>query len=168
VALRTVWFGGVMGLLDEAIREHLELKRRSGADPGAVAREEREVLAPVFPDEHAGPNGDGADPVEDATAELASPGFMADDGHSGENEALSPLSSVGQDTAELDMQAVMEEDARAPDAGVSVGAPGDEAAQSGYAGEMPSEDSLEWEVPSEQDGGSLPVDPPGQGRLSLD
>ena len=40
-----------MGLLDDAIREHLELKRRRGADPGMVAREERDALAPVFPDE---------------------------------------------------------------------------------------------------------------------
>jgi len=28
-----------MGDLDEAIREHLELKRRRGADPAEVARE---------------------------------------------------------------------------------------------------------------------------------
>src|SRR5437588_9844800 len=35
-----------MGLLDEAIREHLELKRRRGADPAAVARAEREALGP--------------------------------------------------------------------------------------------------------------------------
>ena len=33
-----------MGLLDDAIREHLELKRRAGADADAVAREEREAL----------------------------------------------------------------------------------------------------------------------------
>jgi len=36
-----------MGLLDDAIREHLELKRRRGADPGEVAREEAEALGPV-------------------------------------------------------------------------------------------------------------------------
>jgi hypothetical protein len=36
-----------MGLLDEAIREHLELKRRAGADAGEVARQEREALGPV-------------------------------------------------------------------------------------------------------------------------
>jgi len=36
-----------MGDLDEAIREHLELKRRRGADPAEVAREEQEALAPV-------------------------------------------------------------------------------------------------------------------------
>jgi hypothetical protein len=33
-----------MGLLDDAIREHLELKRQHGADPDEVARQEREVL----------------------------------------------------------------------------------------------------------------------------
>ena len=36
-----------MGDLDDAIRDHLELKRRRGADPAEVAREEQEALAPV-------------------------------------------------------------------------------------------------------------------------
>ncbi len=36
-----------MGLLDEAIREHLELKRRRGADPAEIARQEQEALGPV-------------------------------------------------------------------------------------------------------------------------
>jgi hypothetical protein len=36
-----------MGLLDEAIREHLDLKRRRGADPNEVERLEREALGPV-------------------------------------------------------------------------------------------------------------------------
>jgi hypothetical protein len=36
-----------MGLLDDAIREHLDLKRRRGADPGEIAREEAEALGPV-------------------------------------------------------------------------------------------------------------------------
>ncbi len=137
---RAVWFAGVMGLLDEAIREHLELKRRSGADPGAVAREEREALAPVFPDEHTGPNGDGADPVDDATAELGSPDLIAGESDAGENDGLAALTSIGQDTAELDMQAVMEEDA----------------------------DALEWEVPGERAGEPASGDVPGQERLSLD
>ncbi|MBO9532730.1 MAG: hypothetical protein J7513_07140 [Solirubrobacteraceae bacterium] len=33
-----------MGLLDDAIREHLELKRRRGADGAEVSRQEREIL----------------------------------------------------------------------------------------------------------------------------
>jgi hypothetical protein len=36
-----------MGLLDEAIRQHLDLKRRHGADPAEVERAEREALGPV-------------------------------------------------------------------------------------------------------------------------
>jgi hypothetical protein len=36
-----------MGLLDDAIREHLDLKRRRGADPTEVERDEREALGPV-------------------------------------------------------------------------------------------------------------------------
>ena len=36
-----------MGLLDDAIREHLDLKRRHGADPAELERAEREALGPV-------------------------------------------------------------------------------------------------------------------------
>ena len=36
-----------MGLLDDAIREHLELKRRRGADAGDISRQESEALGPV-------------------------------------------------------------------------------------------------------------------------
>jgi hypothetical protein len=36
-----------MGLLDEAIREHLDLRRRRGADPTEIERAEREALGPV-------------------------------------------------------------------------------------------------------------------------
>jgi hypothetical protein len=36
-----------MGLLDDAIRDHLDLKRRRGSDPTEIARMEREALGPV-------------------------------------------------------------------------------------------------------------------------
>ena len=36
-----------MGILDDAIREHLDLKRRRGADPADIERAEREALGPV-------------------------------------------------------------------------------------------------------------------------
>ena len=36
-----------MGFLDDAIREHLDLKRRRGADPSEVELAEREALGPV-------------------------------------------------------------------------------------------------------------------------
>ncbi|MEA2160790.1 MAG: hypothetical protein QOD66_3170 [Solirubrobacteraceae bacterium] len=50
-----------MGLLDDAIREHLDLKRRRGADPTEVERAEREALGPVRrgpePESAEGPDG---------------------------------------------------------------------------------------------------------------
>jgi hypothetical protein len=46
-----------MGLLDDAIREHLDLKRRHGADPSEVERQEQEALGPARR-EAAPPAGD--------------------------------------------------------------------------------------------------------------
>jgi hypothetical protein len=53
-----------MGLLDDAIREHLDLKRRRGADPTEIERAEREALGPV----RRGPEltGEDAAPAEPA------------------------------------------------------------------------------------------------------
>src|SRR5690349_11132777 len=50
-----------MGLLDDAIREHLELKRRHGADPDEVSRQEREALGAPVRGEFAKPAEAGAD-----------------------------------------------------------------------------------------------------------
>jgi hypothetical protein len=43
-----------MGLLDDAIREHLELKRKRGADAEEVTRLEQEALGPPLRGEFAG------------------------------------------------------------------------------------------------------------------
>jgi hypothetical protein len=49
-----------MGLLDDAIREHLELKRRHGADPDEVSRQEREALGAPVRGEFAKREGEAA------------------------------------------------------------------------------------------------------------
>jgi hypothetical protein len=55
-----------MGLLDDAIREHLELKRRRGADPAEIERAEREALGPVRRRyEEAGGADAGDEPIGD-------------------------------------------------------------------------------------------------------
>lgn len=126
-----------MGLLDEAIREHLELKRRRGADPSEVAREEREALEPVLEqepqiddEEFTAPHGDE---LAEAFGEPALEPHL--DGHapaSGEapHEPLAEaphaqphpdIAFAGQETAELDMQAVLDEDADAADAAAPEG-----------------------------------------------
>ncbi|MCW3040868.1 MAG: hypothetical protein JWM31_2773 [Solirubrobacterales bacterium] len=66
-----------MGLLDDAIREHLELKRQHGADATEVARQEHEALGPVVRGELAISGPPAGDPP--AFAELAKPEVLADD-----------------------------------------------------------------------------------------
>ncbi|MEA2201308.1 MAG: hypothetical protein QOI89_1904 [Solirubrobacteraceae bacterium] len=130
-----------MGLLDDAIREHLELKRRRGADAGEVAREQRDALEPVFPGQRSGAErdsaggpqpdaADAADAVDDAalTAEEPSAG-SSPDASEDEPEASIGASTVAQETVELDMQSVLDEDQHAPET------------------PLPLQDSMEWEVP---------------------
>jgi hypothetical protein len=52
-----------MGLLDDAIREHLELKRRRGADPGEIARQEDEALGDPRSGEFARPEDEAGAPA---------------------------------------------------------------------------------------------------------
>ncbi len=155
-----------MGLLDDAIREHLELKRLRGADPGLVSREESEVFGPVR----------GEQPPEDDGG-IAAPEDLADGGVSpaGHDPAQPEgFSNVGQETAELDMRTVLEDD--------EGGAPANLGSAGPVAARPPSsrtpqehgatDDSLEWEMPGDgavdgsdehlvdepDDGGSEPVE----------
>lgn len=136
-----------MGLLDEAIREHLELKRRRGADPAEVAREQHEALDPVTD----GASSAGVDvateerPLEHEPAlehgELSTAAAL---------ESVDPLSEVAEDplpapvpegnadapasghhalleeTAELDMNTVFNESPAREHPGFEPGVPGDE------------------------------------------
>jgi hypothetical protein len=53
-----------MGLLDDAIKEHLELKRRRGADAEEVARLEQEALGPPQRGEFASAPAQPAGPAD--------------------------------------------------------------------------------------------------------
>jgi hypothetical protein len=157
-----------MGLLDDAIREHLELKRRRGADPGMVAREEHDALTPVFPDEEDDRDGDLADggPSE-ASAEEAAGGASVEEQQAGDAE-LADLSTVGQETAELDMQAVMDEDVDVS-GDASAGAPSEGlSGADGYAQAPPEDPPLEWEVSRGAGPDTVAEDVPGQERLSFE
>lgn len=117
-----------MGLLDDAIREHLELKRRGGAEPGKIAQVERETLEPEDPyapatsgteDEPSAEEisgsasvdasfGTGPSEVHDPVEELA---------EQPASTLLEPLPEVedvsswaAQETAEIDMQTVLAEE----------------------------------------------------------
>jgi hypothetical protein len=138
-----------MGLLDDAIRDHLELKRLRGADPGLIAREQKEALDPVLADGGGAPDDDLSTALEDLDREAvrdsapvretapvrATP--VADIDASSPSVAPPDVSNVVQETAELDMRTVMHEHP--------------EGAAEPVGGARPiedrDEDSLEWEVP---------------------
>jgi hypothetical protein len=134
-----------MGLLDEAIREHLELKRLRGADPGVVAREAQDALGPVprrgeaayggETDDGPGATHDNEDlPVPDAES-------TADSVDSG---------SVGQETVEINMEAEL---ASEGDFEPSSTADRDTRARPAThpaSVRAISDESLEWEVPVDE------------------
>jgi len=145
-----------MGLLDDAIREHLELQRRGGADPGEIAHKEHEALAPVFPDEEALEGNDQQESlVAEPHVEEASPAIEfepAEDGRGPLAEA-SDFTHVGQETAELDMSSVLDGHEESPAAPV--------AARPVRAARMP--------VDSEQSESARPPEEiPGQERLTFE
>jgi len=70
-----------MGLLDDAIREHLELKRRRGADAEEVTRQEKEALGAPQRAEFASTAPAVAEPapVDDPAEPVTEPEPEADD-----------------------------------------------------------------------------------------
>ena len=157
-----------MGLLDEAIREHLELKRRSGVDPAAVEREEREALAPMLPAQALADLGDyDEEPEYEAEGMPHADLPPADDDHR-HVPSFAELADAGQqDTAELDMQAAMDEGV-GPVGAVPYAAPNGGGWPASYAGHEPQEDSLEWELPGDRDREAAPENIPGQERLTFE
>jgi hypothetical protein len=155
-----------MGLLDEAIREHLELQRQQGADPGEIARKEREALEPVLPDEPATWGGDASTAPEPVAGEPATV-----DSHAAPAELHSDvdLSTVGQETVEIDMREVLAENG---DGFAGAYPPGHAAIAPVRADRITNrveEDDLEleWEVAghaTREAGPSIP----GQERLSFE
>jgi hypothetical protein len=113
-----------MGLLDDAIREHLELKRRQGADPSEVARQQRAVLDTDPDDDSAAephaeelPDGPLDEPVPVHEGQL----LLGDDSEApprdaGADSAMAPPDTPAgeadlvQETVELDMRRELAKD----------------------------------------------------------
>jgi hypothetical protein len=156
-----------MGLLDDAIREHLELKRRHGADPSAVAREEREALASELEDDSRLDYDNGIE-AELEVVDLATVEAVPAPAVPSEEQRAVDLSTVGQETAELDMQAVMEEDPDAADSASPVGPIVDIPTPPAYSGPPVPEESIDWGFSGEQDPDAALEDVPGQERLTFE
>jgi hypothetical protein len=150
-----------MGLLDDAIREHLELKRLRGADPGLVSREESEVFGPVHSQEPR--TGDGEATAQQPPAHEDGPRAGRDP-----TEPAGEFSNVGQETAEIDMRTVLEDDP-GPDTGPAGPVAAAPVAARPRSGDSPGErrtgeDSLEWEMPGEDAAGRSGEVDPGAGE----
>ena len=152
-----------MGLLDDAIRDHLELKRLRGADPSDVAREQDAALGPVQ---------GGGEPDGDAPELGYAPGGHVEGGAPGESlqstDAPTPTTaSAGQETVEINMEAELagsdfEHD---PPRGAAHEAAAAHPARPAAA----SDESLEWEVPGDRRTGSdttLGDEPQSNGDVS--
>ena len=122
-----------MGLLDDAIREHLELKRRHGADPGDLAKLEREAFGPIKrgaePEPAAAapppaePEPDPVDPVLTEPEVDAPPPAPA----AQEDEVSWDEPGPAQETQAFDAAEVAEAEGRREPAGGDVGEEGEEA-----------------------------------------
>jgi hypothetical protein len=140
-----------MGLLEDAIREHLELKRLRGADPTEVAREQHEALDPLAGQEPTalgdarGHAGEGQTDAEGDTLDGDAPTTADRLDDAPEVPVAGDFSHTAQETAELDMQEVL---ANEPSAvGENTGLADSELAEGGETPE-PEDESLEWEVPA--------------------
>jgi hypothetical protein len=151
-----------MGLLDDAIREHLELKRRRGADPVEVAREQHEALDPVAvatpepeaPGAVTEPSVVGDLPTEEHALDVAQDG--PDAGHKSQRNADvaedATVEAAGarepDETAELDMSTLLGNDPGQP-----LGEPpgtGEHA-----SGGLPAHEHLQFERESGDTGADL-------------
>lgn len=160
-----------MGLLDDAIRDHLELKRRRGADPAEVEQAEREALGPVrrypegadelgYDDESAVPGGEVRLPEGDAIYDeelVAYEEEPADDTFWREPEAAEETRpAYGPDpAASAEHWAVEEEAFESPDLGVDTqphetvsAEPSDAAAPPPHPAERRGDETAEHAVES--------------------
>ena len=84
-----------MGLLDDAIRQHLDLKRQHGADESELRRKENEALGPARREAPAPDEGEEA-PVEEAAV-------GPEEAPVAPEEALAPVDDPGASPAEEEL-----------------------------------------------------------------
>jgi hypothetical protein len=151
-----------MGLLDDAIREHLELKRRHGADPEEVARQEREALGaarrgefvsteagePVAAEESPAV---GDEPMAEAEEAVEGGEREAEGGEPAAGAAEPPESGAQRQPFDVEARDELPPQApAAPGPGREAGAPGydEDPWQQEERDEVPAEESLDRRDPA--------------------
>jgi hypothetical protein len=136
-----------MGLLDDAIREHLELKRRHGADPTEVERQEQEAL---------GPARRGAAPAADADADAA-----ADRGSVGTLDEAEAPDAYYDDEVEYEDDDLFEDDVEEPAAVVPAAEPEAPVAPPVREERDPADQTAVDDRPAPTEADLEDVEPPG-------
>jgi hypothetical protein len=108
-----VSFGEAMGLLDDAIREHLELKRLRGADPSEVARDERAALGPPVAEDDEYDFAESAVEPDDELGDVDEPDRSRG---TAERHAGADMPSSSEETMEVDMRTIIDAELVADDA----------------------------------------------------
>lgn len=146
-----------MGLLDEAIREHIELKRRRGADPHELARAEQEALEPLDLDGELPAWVQGPAAPE---ALHASQSPMPADGAPG---------AIDQETVEVDMDALFSQtDAPVGRPGSAPAGPITARRVTPFPAGPPPAEEFEWEVPNRPPPASGATDPAAQESVAFE
>jgi hypothetical protein len=112
-----------MGVLDDAIREHLELKRRHGASEEEISRAEAEALTPARrPAADETPGRLAVEPVDDVAPPPVERSAGTHAVHDIDEDPLAPPAPVDRSTVD---EATVETDAvDRPDGGDSLRPPG--------------------------------------------
>jgi hypothetical protein len=150
-----------MGILDDAIREHLDLQRRRGADPTEVERAEREALGPVRRGPEAAPGSD-PDSVHDAESAEYEPEHHPSDSEGFdpalESEAYEPASDQDAESWSYESSAPQPETVAPPPSRAEppIAGPGD-----GLLAEPPASSAGGLGYPETSDPGqAAPAQPP--------
>ena len=106
-----------MGLLDDAIREHLELKRRHGATEQELRRQEEEALGPARREVGAAAEEPEIEAVEDEDEDAARPVVGAEDGAPGGAEVDDELGAHPDEVEWEEPGPAAEEDGPDPERG---------------------------------------------------
>jgi hypothetical protein len=154
--VRSVWFARGMGFLEDAIREHLELKRQQGADPAELAQKEFEALAPVVPEEPATWGHEPDPAVQGFAAEFDGPQMDAPQPDAPQPaEAVQEMSlearaaefsAVGQETAELDMREVFGFDGSMDSSGYPEGLGDHTPVRAARISDRSASEEMDWQV----------------------
>jgi hypothetical protein len=155
-----------MGILDDAIKEHLELKRSHGADAAELKQLEDEAFGAA---ERPGDEGSSPDPAAEAPTEFMTQPDLESKGDAGEApEADAP---VAEEPAEEESPAMEHETVAEPDPAVKPSGPSTEEREA--IAEQPTEmydieeelAASQSEAPSEEDLVEEEIDEPRLGPV---